>query len=352
MEDSEYMEDSTGLKKAALLYILEILKSKSASCVGMDQSDIIEIMKEEYGITLNRETVGRNLDILLSVYPDNITYRLNNAQKRCGWRWVEGSNDDFDASEVRLLLGVIECYGKLDSRHKQDLMIRVARLNGDVQAKTVSAQFDEARKRDATYRLFYNIGTLGEAIAKGVKITYSKGIYTKDGDIIRAEGENARSYLVRPASIAFKNNTYMLISTYGDDDNPRVMHSIIDTMFDVAIDPDSSKAPQSQHVTLDIQKYLDEHLYMYSQDPQRTVIRIFNNPTCIRQMYEQFGLGVKSTKPCENDDYIDFVVFEPEMPMVFWALQYSDMAEVLEPESLREKIAEQAMILKEKYCSG
>lgn len=142
----------------------------------------------------------------------------------------------------------------------------------------------------------------------------------------------------------------MLIATYGSDDDPQIMHQSIDTMFDVAIVSDSENESKTPRATLDIQKYLDEHLYMYSDDPQLTVIRIWNNPTCIRQMYEQFGLGVKSTSPCEDDKYIDFVVNEPETPMVFWALQYSDMAEVLGPESLREKIAEQAMILKEKYC--
>lgn len=342
-------ESEKGTKKVALLYMLEILRSRSALAAGIDQSEIIEQLSERYGIMLNRETVGRNLDILLSVYPDNLTYRLNNAQKRCGWRWIEHPESDFDASEVRLLLGVVECYGKLDARHKQDLMMRIAKLNNGVEANVMSPRIDESTKRDVTYRLFYNISTLGEAIAKDSKVTYSKGIYTKDGEIVRAEGEYARSYQVRPISIAFKNNTYMLISEYGDDDNPKIMHSTIDTMFDVSLVPDSQKREASTPAPLDIQKYLDEHLYMYSDNPQRTVIRIWNNPTCIRQMYEQFGLGVKSTMSCDDDQYIDFIVHEPEPPMVFWALQYSDMAEVLEPESLREKIAEQTMILKEKY---
>lgn len=346
------MRDSTGMKKAALLYMLEILKSESVSCSGMDQGDIINKLANSYGITLNRETVGRNLDILLDVYPQNITYQLNNAHKRCGWRWEEKKNGDFDESEIRLLLGVVECYGKLDSRHKQDLMMRIAKLSEGIKANAASPKMDERKKRDGTYRLFYNIGTLGEAIARGTKISFSKGIYTKDGDVIRAEGEYARTYLVRPASIAFKNNAYMLIATYGDDDDPRVMHQSIDTMFDVVIIPDSENMSENPRIAFDMQKYLDEHLYMYSDDPQTTVIRIWNNPTCIRQMYEQFGLGVKSATPCEDDAYIDFVVNEPETPMVFWALQYSDMAEVLEPESLRERIAEQAMILKEKYCNG
>lgn len=350
MKDGEYMEDSPGIKKAALLYMLEILKSKSATCNGMDQSDITDALIEEHGVSLNRETVGRNLDILLSVYPDNITYRLNNAQKRCGWRWIDSPQGDFDASEIRLLLGVVECYGKLDSSHKQDFMMRIARLNDGIKANDVSPRIEERSKRDSTYRLFYNIGTLGEAIAKTAKVSFSRGIYTKEGTIIRAEKEYARTYLVQPISIAFKNNTYMLIATYGDDDNPRVMHQSIDTMFDVAIIPDSENESDPSRIDLDMQKYLDEHLYMYSDDPQPTVIRIWNNPTCIRQMYEQFGLGVKSTSACEDDKYIDFVVNEPETPMVFWALQYSDMAEVLEPESLRERIAEQTMILKEKYC--
>lgn len=346
------MGDSTGMKKAALLYMLEILKSESASCIGMDQGDIIDKLADSYGITLNRETVGRNLDILLDVYPQNITYRLNNAHKRCGWRWKEKKSGDFDESEIRLLLGVVECYGKLDSHHKQDLMMRIAELGEGIKANAPSPRMDERKKRDGAYRLFYNIGALGEAIAKGAKISFSKGIYTKEGDVIRAEGEYARTYLVRPVSIAFKNNAYMLIATYGDDGDPRVMHQSIDTMFDVAIISDSESMSENPRIAFDMQKYLDEHLYMYSDDPQTTVIRIWNNPTCIRQMYEQFGLGVKSATPCVDDAYIDFVVNEPETPMVFWALQYSDMAEVLEPESLRKRIAEQAMILKEKYCNG
>lgn len=340
------------MKKAALLYMLEILKSESASLGGIDQGDIINKLADNYGITLNRETIGRNLDILLEVFPQNITYRLNNAHKRCGWRWEEKKSSNFDESEIRLLLGVVECYGKLDSHHKQDLMMRIAELGEGIKANATSPRMDERKKRDGAYRLFYNIGALGEAIAKRTQISFSKGIYTKEGDVIRAEGEYARTYLVRPISIAFKNNAYMLIATYGDDASPRVMHQSIDTMFDVAIIPGSESKSGVSRIAFDMQRYLDEHLYMYSDDPQPIVVRIWNNPTCIRQMYEQFGLGVKSTSPCEDDAYIDFVVHEPETPMVFWALQYSDMAEVLEPERLRAKIAEQTMILKEKYCNG
>ena len=336
-------------KKAGLVYILEILRSAADAESGLDQSEIIERLNLRYGISLNRETVGKNLDILLELYPDNIVYRTNNAKKRCGWRWQESRTTDFDPSEVRLLLGVVECYGKLDARHKQSLLDRIAKLADEVEPDILPARLDKPTRRNDTYRLFYNIGTLGEAIAKGKPISFSKGIYTKDGRIVRAEGDHARSYAVMPQAIAFKNNTYMLISSYGPSDNRRIMHSAIDTMFDVAILEPEEKADDNASVPLDIQKYLDEHLYMYGEEPQKTVIRIRNTPTCIRQMYEQFGLAIKSVQACEDDSHIDFIVREPEQPMVFWALQFCDMAEVLEPASLRMKIAEQVEILKERY---
>lgn len=335
-------------KKAGLVYILEILRSSTGKEVGLDQSEIIEELRLRYGISLNRETVGKNLDILLDLYPGNIVYRTNNAKKRCGWRWRENNASNFDSSEVRLLLGVVECYGKLDTKHKQDLLNRIARLSDGVEPDILPARLDRPTKRNDTYRLFYNIGTLGEAIAKRKRISFSKGIYTKDGDIVRAEGDHACSYVVSPKSIVFKNNTYMLISAYGPPDKRRIMHSAIDTMFDIAILEVEDKGVDDT-APFDIQKYLDEHLYMYGEEPQRTVIRIRNTPTCIRQMYEQFGLAVKTVKMCEDDSRLDFVVYEPEQPMVFWALQFADMAEVLEPESLRARIAEQADILKERY---
>lgn len=344
-------EDKAGTKKAALLYILDILQARGNNATGIDVTEIIEELNFKYGVKLNRETVSNNLDILLDFFPDNITYRLNNAQKRCGWRWVETRATDFDASEIRLLLGVVECYGKLDVAHKQDLMNRIAKLGEGVVADTIPPNLGKPSKRNDTYRLFYNIGIIGEAIAKKKLITFSKGFYKADGVIAKADGDEARVHIVSPKAIAFKNNTYMMIATFGDDEYPYVMHSCIDTMFDLEIvtERTSDDMPAMDNQLRNMQKYLDEHLYMYSAEPERILVRIYNNSTCIRQMYEQFGLAVMATRPCEDDQYIDFIVREPIRPMVFWALQYSDMAEILEPESLRTQVVEQVRELERKY---
>lgn len=168
------LKEPTGMKKTALLYMLELLKSESRFCVGMNQSDIIDKLADNYGITLNRETVGRNLDILLEAYPQNITYRLNNAHKRCCWRWDEKNNDDFDESEIRLLLGVIECYGKLDANHKQDLMMRIAKLGEGISVNSAFPRIDDYKKRDGVYRLFTTLELWERRLPRQQKSPFQK----------------------------------------------------------------------------------------------------------------------------------------------------------------------------------
>lgn len=338
--------EATSNKKAALLYMLEILKSSSQRNSGLNQCEIAQILKDEYGITLNRETIGKNLDILLETYPDNIDFRLNNAHKRCGWQWIDAPSDDFDESEVRFILGIIECYGKLDARHKQSLIDRVAGLSPNVRSNHVNLNRDDRKRKSQTLRLFYNLGILGEAISKGYKVTFARGMYTHNGTVVRGDKNQSRQHTVSPRAVTFKNNSYMLISTYNGEYGQRIMHSCIDTMLDLDYAFDDSGALDqvdrlerlSELKKSDLQKYIDQHVYMISGKPVPIKVRVVDTPYNIRQIYDQFGLAVIGDGKCEVEGFVDFTIKEPEESMVFWAMQFSGIAEILEPEHLRIRI--------------
>ena len=84
-------------KKAALLYIYKILSEQTDASHRLKQDEIAKILKEKYGIELERKAIGRNLQII-----NDAGFEIGGDESRKG----SYLNKEFETNE---LLFLIEC---------------------------------------------------------------------------------------------------------------------------------------------------------------------------------------------------------------------------------------------------
>lgn len=81
-------------------------------------------------------------------------------------------------------------------------------------------------------------------------------------------------------------------------------------------------------------KHMAEHVYMYGGKSVAAIIRCEEN--LMDELVDWFGRDFRILT--KEDGEITIRVICNEQAMFYWALQYGDCAEVLEPKGLRDRI--------------
>ena len=131
------------------------------------------------------------------------------------------------------------------------------------------------------------------------------------------------------------NGRFYLIGNYDKYDN--VSHFRIDKMSDVKelnsnVKP--MKAVKGLEYGLNLPKHMAEHIYMFSGPSVN--IKLETTPDMYPEIADWFGKGIKVVE--ETDNKLILRIICNEAAMRFWALQYGPWVEILEPESLRNRI--------------
>ena len=203
-----------------------------------------------------------------------------------------------------------------------------------------------------------NINTIQDAINKGAQISFVFNRYTEDKKLVPTTGN---TIIVNPYHIVIYHDNYYLLCTYRG--GKKINHFRLDLMSDVKI---RKFEGTDMFIPLEItsfddiptelrtvfwnpSKYLAEHLYMGFDKPcliefraKKTQNRIFTT------FHDWFDDNFDSYDDPENEDSIILSVRTSPSLVVPFALQYSDMFEVVNPE-IREEIKKKIKELKKKY---
>ena len=204
-----------------------------------------------------------------------------------------------------------------------------------------------------------NINTIQDAINKGAQISFVFNRYNKDKKL---EPTTGNTIIVNPFHIVIYHDNYYLLCTYRGGDH--INHFRLDLLTKVAIRKfDGTDIPipleykslddiptDLRNIFWDPSKYLSAHLYMGYDKPCRIKFRAKKSQDRIyTTFHDWFGDNFKSyDEPKSKDSILLEVTTSPSMVVPF-ALQYSDMFEVLNPE-IREEINKKIKELKKKYA--
>ncbi len=195
-------------KKAALLRTLDILREHSDAEHWLEQDDIVYILEAEYGITLERKAVSRNIDTLIEM-----GYDIKKTRRGCYL-----VSREFEDSELRLLIDSVLSSRLISPKQSKVLIEKLKGLSSKYFSPRVKHihTLDEWNKNENP-ALFYNIDIIDEAIEKKRKLRFMMNEYGIDKKL-----HPTREHIVSPYRLFMKDqNYYMLCLERRDEVEPK-----------------------------------------------------------------------------------------------------------------------------------
>ena len=325
---------ATGNKKMLNMLILEILKEYSDQEHRLTQQEIIRLLKSNYDMDCDRRSVKNNVMCL-----KELGYEISMED---GYYLLER---EFDDAELRMLIDCVLFSKNLTQKQAKTLIEKLKAMGNRYFSAKVNhvSNLPELHHGD-NKQLMYVLDTINEAISQHKKISF---VYNKYGSDFKLHPKREEKYVVNPYQMVANNGFYYLIGNYDKYDD--ISHYRLDKMTCVEMLTEKMK-PQNQVTGLEqglnLPKHMAEHIYMFSGES--VAINMLVDETIISELVDWFGNDFYVIEKRRNNQVLVRLKCN-EQAFFYWALQYGPYVEVLEPVSLRSKIAEAVSEMNEKY---
>ncbi len=311
-------------KKALNMLILEILEQYTDSDHPLTQMEIVDLLEKNYGVPCTRQTVKNNLMLL-----GEMGYEIS----------MEGGiclmSRQFENAELRMLIDSVLFSRTLSGKQAKRLIEKLTGLgNKYFRAKVKHVCHLPKLIHSDNKQVLLNLDVLNDAIEQGRKVRFTYNSYGKD---FQLHPRRKKPYIVNPYQMVANQGRYYLLCSY--DTSNRLSHYRLDymtklEMLDAKVKPMDQMEDFVQGYSLP--KHMAEHIYMFSGPSVQVKMRVSEH--MIGALIDWFGKKFRIVQ--EEADKLIVSVACNEKAMKYWALQYGQYAEILEPESLRDDIRE------------
>ena len=343
-------------KKLIIMNILDILKKYTDEDHMLSQKEIQDILASEYEMNVDRKAIRRNLMDLI-----DFGYYINYSENKRIIKDKDGVEREsviftdfylkreFTDCELRLLIDSVLFSNYIPYKQGMDLMEKLSGLSSVYFKSRVKHISRMPKDRTDNKQLFYNIELLDEAIDKERKVHFHYVEYRSDKKLHKRCGEDGkvREYTVNPYQLVIREGKYYLICN--NDKYDKVSNYRVDRITDMDILEERIKPfnmlKDSDGRPLDLQEYMEKHIYMFAGENIRAVFRITKD--CISDVIDMFGKDVKFSE--ETDTHITVTANVNDLAMMQFAKAYTPWIEIIKPAELREEMIELLSTGLEKY---
>jgi len=326
------MPDSFEPKKSALLRIREVLENYSDYDHHLTQQEIIEHLEKDYGLSVERKTIGRNIALLKDIGVE-----------------VESARDGsyigdriFLDAELRMLIDSVLCSRHITIRHSKDLIERLSAMSSKYFRPHVRHVFSvNDWNKTENPSLFYNIGIVDTAIDEGKQVSFDFNRYGIDKKL-----HKTASHVVSPYQMIIHNQKYYLMGLHEKYQN--VSYYRLDHITNMRIEEQKLTPIRSipgYENGIDYKRLSTALPYLYNDPIER--IELLADECVIDEIIEWFGTDITMSKAGEAK--VRVIINSSPNAMEHWAMQYSNYVEVVSPATLRERICEIATNAAEKH---
>ena len=319
-------------KKVIILNILDILNKYTNEEHRMSQKDIQEKLRSEYSMSVERKAIKRNLMDLIDFgceieYDETPRRTLN---KKTG-EYEENNllsnfyiHHDFEDYEVKQLIDSLVFSNHIPKKHRDDLIKKLEKLS-TVYFKNSTKNLEVINSvTTQNQEWFNNIDLINQAINDCNKIHFTYNDYDIDKKL-----HPRRAKTVNPYKIVAANNHYYLICNEEPFDN--LSPHRIDKITDLTV---LEKEHFTPNRSLNLKEYVSSHMYMFSGEPSRIKMKV--DKGIIGNVIDYFGDEFKITN--NDKETVDITLKSNQDDIFYWALQFGNCVEIIEPQELRDRI--------------
>ena len=318
------------------LKILQILEESS------DQEHPVAQTAIAAELDIDRKTVARCLEVMEGYMDYDIVHQRKGV-------YLVPDEDAFELSEVRLLIDSVLA-SKVVSAEQTDIIVKkLAKLLNKYDRTHIRHihSYKDWSKVD-NKNVFWTIEAFDDAINKSVKVSFD---YNKIG--VDKKLHFVAKYTVSPVQLAFSNGQYFLLAYVDEEEEMRSFR--IDKITNAKTLGMVSKARKRELDWRDIAStYVEGHPYMSFGETEHIKLRILEEE--IGRVFDVFGTRVRIS-PCEGtDDNTSGMVevnFDANTEDVYrFVVQNADVAEIIEPHSIRARILKFGRKMHVRYLSS
>ena len=325
-------------QKLKILYILDILKKYSDEETPINATEICEKLFS-LGVTAERKSIYSDIDALIDYGYDIIKTRT----PRFGYFLAER---EFELPEIYLLADAVRSADFITPKKTRELLLKFdSLLSVNQAAKHRRTTYISAQHKGKNEEIFYNIDKINSATEKGVKIktTYCKRKLLPNKKIVTEEKE----LIISPYATLWQNDHYYLVGNNEKYDN--LIHLRLERMKHIEITniPARPFCEVSEYSDrFDVADYAAKTFNMFGGQSTEVEFRCSNDK--LEQIIDRFSEEITVYKLTEKDFCFRTTVIESE-GLINWILSFGADIEVLNPQTLREKICNRINALKEIY---
>lgn len=324
--------DNLEPKKLALLRILQIFEKFSDCDHPLTQEDIANHLSRDYGIEIERKAIGRNVSLLAEAGYDIVFTNKKGSYLVCR---------EFDDSELRLLIDGVLASTHITAKHSKELIEKLCNLSNvhfSSHVKNIHTVGQWGKTDNNT--LFYSISVVDESIEKGRQVTFYYNKYGMDRKL-----HHTSKPRVSPCQLILHNQHYYLMAF--SEKWKDITFYRLDRITDIQICEEKA-TPMSEIEGLEhginYREIAMSLPYLFTDKIER--VEFYADASIVDQIIDWFGDNARFEK---IDGKIKTTVYASPMAMEYWALQYLNYVEVIQPESLRNKIKENLKLATQKY---
>lgn len=311
-------------RKNSVLNVLDVLRKYSDEKHPLTYSQIIEKLKSIYDMDIERKTIARDIDILLSNNFDVV---------KCGNKGLYLSERKFTEGELHFLIDAIYSSRSMPVKYAKDLVDKLM----DDYSIYEKRKFTHLGKIDVgkivdNKQIFYTIELLNEAIEQGKKVEFQYNVFGIDKKL--KPKKDGKIYKVNPYFLVNNHGKHYLVCNYDKYDN--LGNYKIECISNIKILDENIKPLKSLpgQEKFSIKQYMEEHIYMLAGSSVKAKIKIENEDR-INDVIGWYGEKIHLYKN-NNEIFADFKINEDAL--IYWAMQYGQTVEVVEPKETRDKI--------------
>lgn len=317
-------------KKASILLVLKTLEEYSDANHYLTQQEIINKISTNYGIELERKSIGNSISLLQELDYDIVK------GKSGGFALFERV---FDEAEAKFLIDAIFSSKSISGNRAKELANKVsAQLSRYNQKSYQYLTKSENLNRTKNKEVFYNIEVINEAIRENKWISFQYLSYDENG--ARIKRYDGYVYHASPCYLVNNFGKYYLLAYRPKHDS--VLTWRVDNMVGVQVFDERERLdPKTLKEFADydsISDYLNDHIYLFGGKPVRAEVEL-KHPEALAYIEDWFGENASISKV--GDKLHAFIKCD-EQALFYWVMQYNEHIVLLSPESLKDRVKQAA----------
>ena len=258
---------------------------------------------------------------------------------------------DFSFDELDTIINALYFSKTVNEEERDRLIYKLAKLSSKrYQKKWFSENNDRpviknifqgiVNNNDASRtELKKNIALIQSAIDEKVKIQFIMNVYNAERELVPSWTDKKGKAILRkvtPYHILVYNDRYYMLANYERYSNLSIWR--IDLMSNVKLLEEAGRPKQEikgMTNTWNGQEYMEQHLNMFYDDPVKVTLKVPNDHYTM--MVDWFGNSFVKWRAIDEKYDMVFVTCS-EAAMINWAMQYSDVVEVLGPSDVQYAI--------------